>query len=545
MNEVKVERLDHLGVVAGVIKDLGIIEMIDARIPGDEQEHVTTGEAIAAMILNGLGFTSQPLYMTPRFFESKPVEELFRKGVSADHFNRFKLGRALDDGFTYGCDLLFTELALPICEKEKISKRFNSLDTTTFSVTGEYLPDPDEKETDPAILITHGYSKDHRPDLKQACLELMVSQDGGVPFFSKAWDGNEADTEIFKARTKALIEQFEASAGPRYLVADCKLYTEDNAPNLAKHLFITRIPGTLKVENQVIDQAWSFNDWKPLAEGYQYQSIHLCHYGIGQRWMIVFSDAAWNRAQTTLEKACKRENESVGKQLFHLQAQRFVSVEEACSSLDKIIQKLKYHELDRYCLTPHIQYAQKGRPTSKTPVNAVYWQIEADIVLDREKVTEEQQKKACFVLVTNEMDEKQLPDEEILSGYKGQSAVEGGFRFLKDPLFFASSLFVKKPGRLQALLMVMTLALLVYSVAQRRLRKELEQQDETLPDQLGNPTATPTLRWIFQMLEGIHRVTFSFQDQVHTLIEGLTDLKRKILRFFGENVCSIYRTSYS
>ena len=68
-------------MVAGVIKELGIIEMIDARIPDDEQEHVTTGEAIAAMILNGLGFTSQPLYMTPRFFEAKPLEELFRKVV--------------------------------------------------------------------------------------------------------------------------------------------------------------------------------------------------------------------------------------------------------------------------------------------------------------------------------------------------------------------------------------------------------------------------------------------------------------------------------
>jgi transposase len=212
VQDIKVERLDHLGVVASVVKDLGIIEMIDARIPADEQENVTTGEAIAAMIVNGLGFTSQPLYMTPQFFENKPVEELFREGVSAEHFNRFKLGRALDDAFSYGCDLLFTEIALPVCEKERIDTRFNSLDTTTLSVTGEYIPDTDTE----AVLITHGYSKDHRPDLKQACLELMSSQDGGMPLLSKAWNGNETDTEIFKTRTKALIEQFEASEGPRY-----------------------------------------------------------------------------------------------------------------------------------------------------------------------------------------------------------------------------------------------------------------------------------------------------------------------------------------
>jgi len=373
----------------------------------------------------------------------------------------------------------------------------------------------------------------------------MVSQDGGVPFLSKAWDGNKADTEIFKTRTKDLIEQFETSEAPRYLVADCKLYTEANAQNLAKHRFITRIPGALKAESQVIVQSWRFNHWKPLADGYRYQSISLCHYGVEQRWLIIFSQAAWDRAQATLEKACKKEKQKLGKQLFHLQAQRFVSVEEARHSLDKITKKMKYHTLDHHRLIEHLQYARKGRPTADTPIKAVCWQIEADIVADPQKVTQAQEKKACFVLATNEMDQKQLSDEQILSGYKSQSSVERGFRFLKDPLFFTSSFFVKKPSRLQALLMVMTLALLIYSVTQRRLRTQLEQQKETLPDQLGKPTATPSLRWIFQLLDGIHHVTCRIQGQIHILIEGLTELKRKILCFFGETVCQLYRISCS
>jgi len=83
-------------------------------------------------------------------------------------------------------------------------------------------------------LVTHGHSKDHRPDLKQAVLELMVSQDGGVPFVRKSWDGNALDNEVFKARSKALRKEFEASEGPRYLIADAKLYTESNAPTLAR-----------------------------------------------------------------------------------------------------------------------------------------------------------------------------------------------------------------------------------------------------------------------------------------------------------------------
>jgi transposase len=194
MESVRVERLDHLGVIASVIKELGLIDMINARLVPDAQEVMTPGEAVAGMILNGLGFANRPLSLTPQFFANKPLDLLFRDGIRADMFNRFKLGRILDEAYAYGCDLLFQELALAVCAQEGIDLRFNHLDTTSFALSGDYVPDSDEQ----AICIIHGYSKDHQPDLKQAVLELMVSQDGGVPFVSKSWDGNTSDTQIFQ-----------------------------------------------------------------------------------------------------------------------------------------------------------------------------------------------------------------------------------------------------------------------------------------------------------------------------------------------------------
>src|SRR6266699_3425877 len=230
MASVCVERLDHLGVVASVIKDLGIVEMVDARLGLHDQEEITAGEAVAGMILNGLGFSDRPLSLTPQFFANKPVALLFREGVSAEHFNRFKLGRSLDKGFAYGCDTLLSEVALAVCQQEGVALKFNCLDTTSFSLTGAYVPETDTQ----AIAITHGYSKDHRPDLQQAVLELIVSQDGGVPFLSQSWDGKASDTVVFKARCEALIAQFQASEPPRYLIADAKLYTEAKASNLVR-----------------------------------------------------------------------------------------------------------------------------------------------------------------------------------------------------------------------------------------------------------------------------------------------------------------------
>lgn len=540
MERVKVERLDHLGVIAGVIKELGIVEMIDERIVPDDQEEISTGEAVAGMILNGLGFSHRPLSLTPQFFENKPMDVLFRAGVLSDHFNRFKLGRSLDKVYSYGCDVLFSEIAVCACVQEGIDLRFNSLDTTTFSLTGEYVPETDEQ----AILITRGHSKDHRPDLKQAVLEVMVSQDGGVPFVSQSWDGNASDTEVFKERSAALIAQFEASQTPRYVIADSKLYTKENAVNLACLPFITRIPETLKAAQQVIDQAWAFDQWQDIdgSERCWYQRFDLCHYGMAQRWLVVYSQAAWERGEKTVAKAQAKEHERVDKQLFHLQAQRFASQEVAYAALDQIAQRLRYHQVAHTTLIEHIQYARKGRPTQDTPIKAILWQIKADLAPDPEKILHKQHHKACFVLGTR-IPDTELTDEEVLVGYKGQSSVERGFRFLKDPMFFASSLFVTKPSRIQGLLMVMTLALLVYSLAQRRVRTQLESQEETLPNQIGLPTSNPTLRWIFQLLDGIHRVILYTERHVQTIIEGLTDLRTKILRLFGQKVCQIYQIS--
>src|SRR3989454_2267529 len=143
MASVHVERLDHLGIIASVIKDLGLISMIDARLVPDEQEEITPGEAVAGMILNGLGFSNRPLSLTPQFFANKPLDLLFREGVRAEMFNRFKLGRTLDEVHAYGCDLLFSELALAVCAQESIDPRFNHLDATRFSLTRDYLRESD------------------------------------------------------------------------------------------------------------------------------------------------------------------------------------------------------------------------------------------------------------------------------------------------------------------------------------------------------------------------------------------------------------------
>jgi transposase len=181
--------------------------------------------------------------------------------------------------------------------------RFNHLDTTSFALTGAYVPDTDEH----AIVITHGYSKEHWPDLTQAVLELMVSQDAGVPCVSQSWDGNTSDPKIFQERAQALMATFKTAPSPRYLVADSKLDNADNAANLHALGFITRIPNTLKLVSQVITDALSGDTWHRVHDTTRYQRVELCHYGMAQRWLVVSSEAALQRAEATVNNAQQRE----------------------------------------------------------------------------------------------------------------------------------------------------------------------------------------------------------------------------------------------
>lgn len=91
--------------------------------------------------------------------------------------------------------------------------------------------------------------------------------------------------------------------------------------------------------------------------------------------------------------------------------------------------------------------------------------------------------------------------------------------------------------------MIMTLALLVYSVVQRKLRMRLKEKNDTLPNQIKKQTATPTLRWIFQMLQGINYITIRINGVVKTIVDNITDLRRKIILIFGAEVAKIYKIS--
>ena len=188
--------LDHLGLVAGMFEELGITEVIDQATQQDPAMRiVTAGQAVKAMVLNGLGFINQQLYLVPLFFQNKPISRLIAPGIQASHLNDDTLGRALDTLYAYGVTELYSLIAATAARRLGLTPTFSHLDTTSFHVDGRYNSHeaPDEQ----VVHITPGYSRDHRPDLNQVMLELIVEHQAGLPVLMKPLSGNSSDAQEF------------------------------------------------------------------------------------------------------------------------------------------------------------------------------------------------------------------------------------------------------------------------------------------------------------------------------------------------------------
>ncbi|HEY9600804.1 MAG TPA: DUF4277 domain-containing protein, partial [Allocoleopsis sp.] len=106
--EIQVENLDHLGLVAGIIDEIGIVKQINQLVGEQPGEIVSPGHAVKAMILNGLGLVSSPLYLFSKFFSGKATEHLIGEGIKPEHLNDDRLGRVLDKLYLTGLEQIFT-----------------------------------------------------------------------------------------------------------------------------------------------------------------------------------------------------------------------------------------------------------------------------------------------------------------------------------------------------------------------------------------------------------------------------------------------------
>ena len=536
--------LDHLGIVAGIIDEMELVEEVNKKVGIKTKETVSPGQVMKAMILNVLGFLSAPIYLFDTFFIGKATEHLIGEGVTPEQLNDDRIGRALDKYYQAGITKLFTAIAWKAAMKFQVEMNSVHLDSSSISVEGEYKnrekksqvieAESEARESEmKAIKIVHGYSRDRRPDLKQFIIDTIVSGDGDVPLYLKIDDGNAEDKSVFVSRLKEFTHQWTFDG---ICVADSALYTAPNLSAMAGMKWITRVPLSIKSAQNKIwdieDNAWESNQIK----GDKIAAISSEYANIKQRWLVIESEIRKQAAIKKIAQQVEKQLESAKASLRKLYKQEFACIAYAEIAIKRLSDSWKYHQITE------IEYRERRvkkttiKPKIESQTKAIVYQVTGEIETRSSVIEAEKVKAGRFILATNILDTKSVSNQQVLSEYKAQQSNERGFRFIKYPLFFTSSVFVKNPERVEAIGMIMGLCLLVYNLAQRKLRQQLEVTNEGVRNQVKKLTNKPTMRWIFQMFQAVHLVTINGEKQV----SNLTQDRQEVLKHLGQYCCQYY-----
>jgi transposase len=364
-------------------------------------------------------------------------------------------------------------------------------------------------------------------------MNLVCWSDGDIPAFIELANGNQSDKSRFAALMQAFKSQWKFDG---LYVADSALYSEDNLQQLTGLRWLTRVPLTLHAASELVNQLSDSALQATELKGYRITTVCCDYGGVRQRWFVVESQERKQADLKQLDKTLAKATTHWQSQLRQLCNQEFACEADALTALKKFESDLPWHQLESMSVKQTLHYEKPGKPKQGTSPSRISYHPQASLTLNSTVVTMQQRRAGRFILATNELASDSLSEQQALEEYKGQQGSERGFRFLKDPLFFASSVFLKSPERIMALGMVMGLCLLVYNLGQRQLRQALQQANQTLPNQLGKGTQHPTLRWMFQCFMAVHYVVLNGVKQ----IVNLTDNHRRILQFFGSTCRQYY-----
>jgi transposase len=222
-------------------------------------------------------------------------------------------------------------------------------------------------------------------------------------------------------------------------------------------------PLTLKESKKAIESNIDFKESK--SKSYRTTELASQYSGIDQRWFVIESAERKKSDLKRIEKQLGDTRSKSEQRLKKFEGEQFACEADALTAATKLSKELILHELSEVRVLEKQHYEHPGKPSPKNPPIRTSYQVVASIVTDEKKIDVQKQRAGRFILATNVLEPQELSVDDALKEYKAQQGTERGFRLLKDPLFFASSVFLKTPKRIAVLGMIMALCLLVYNLA--------------------------------------------------------------------------------
>jgi len=505
-----IAQANHLPIVADFARRLDVVGIVNRLVP--VQMEVQPGILVLGMVLDTLSGRS-PLYHLEQAFSEADRTLLFGEALPAGYFSDDNAGRVLDHLFEAGTQGIFSALSVAAMDHFALSAKHVHFDTTSVNVYGDY---PNAEAESAAAHITYGYSKDKRPDLKQFVLSLLCVE-GGIPIVGKHEDGNASDKAINHTVLGEVVRHLRehgVAEDAFIYVADSAMVTEENLARAPR--FITRLPATYNACEHAILAAIDADRWTEVgaiaatpptkarpAAIYRVSEQAVDLYGSPYRAIVVHSSAHDKRRQKRLERELAASLTAITAQAKACESKTLCCRADAeVAAQEAMAQRSAYHRL-QVSVVERPRYG-RGRPKRdgvRTPIAMAYG-LSAEILEDQPAIARRRQMAGCFVLLSNvpSIGDDGYDAELILRTYKEQYAIERNFSFLKDDQI-VNALFLKRPERIEALGLILLIALLIWRLMEQVMRSTLKTTESTVPGWDNKPTARPSaylLTWTFR-----------------------------------------------
>jgi transposase len=528
-----------LPVVSAYACRIGLVEEIDRLVVSDME--VSPGRIVLAMILDTLSGRS-PLFRLQEFYADKDIELLLGEDIPLTKLADYTLGRVLERLSEVGTNKILGAVALGAMKSFSLDLSHAHHDTTSVSVCGDYLL-YEREEHDQPFVITNGFSKDHRPDLKQL-IHSLLCVDYGIPVYSKLLDGNESDKTINRNLIPEMVQRMRELGSKDFIyVADAALITQANLALIDDwdngFLFVSRLPMTYNECVDAIIRAVEADQWEeigPISEepatrnrkpaSYQAYETIVTLYGTNYRGVVVHSDAYDERRQKRVSKQIEHDCERLTKMKKEVEKIDYACLPDAQAAAERIEPGL-FHEIEVQIETKPVYPQGRPKASGSRVAKALRYCLKIDFRLDEKEVERAREEAGCFVLITNTLAEGEgsISAKELLTIYKDQHMVEQNFGFLKDPVF-VNALFLKSPRRIEALGLILVLALLVWRLMERTMRLSLAQNRQKITGWEKRQTSRPTSFMMTTKFIGIFVLT---SELGRRLAKPLTSLQIQYL----------------
>jgi len=524
-------------LVTHYMDQLSLNRLFEKYIPKTPKMDVAPADALSLLVFNIIN-SPNPLYKISEW-ATDYLDGIGEKTQEASKYNDDCLGRNLDRLYKCNRNELMLDLAADAIKAHQLEINKIHNDSTTVTFKGRY-----ENQDPEAVQLRHGHNKDFRPDCLQLVFGLNIIDDGHVPLSFTLFDGNQTDDKTHIPNWEQLRQMLDKA--DFIYVADCKLCSEENLDyiHLNGGYFITVVPKNRSMLKQFSQQlenggvkwqpAYSVPDNRKPSMQHSFYTFEAGPTEKGYRLIQVLSTAKAHQDQKTRERRLAKAEAGLAElsgKLNRYKLKTRKQIETAIAKTIKSVKELIDIELLEH-KTPYRKKISAGRPGP----NSIYEdhiKITYELKWKQNQIAIDQKALAdgTFPLITNTAHEC----AEVLRTYKQQPRLEKRFSTTKSVLEIAP-VFLEKSSRIEAVTFLYFVALMVISLIERAIRKQMAEESvenlAILPQKMK--TANPTWNNLRYLFRNVHLSQIFIKEHlVKQTLKGLHEIHIEVLRLLG------------